>query len=182
MIEGLLDNYEELREQLELPPLDRAYVLVERQALTPDYIEEKVAGLEAAEGAQGWLRRQSQVYRSLPSEKTAAPNAGLPLSGEWRLSDTESKHLRQDGKGGWLLYRYRQFDTLAEAENANKECGGKGQVHACLQERTTLLAADGGSNLAYHIYWGGEGANIRRLFARFSGFEAAAQQKGETHL
>lgn len=178
MIKELLAGYEELREQgqLALPALKRVFVLVEHQALTAANVETEVPKLEAA---QGWLRRQSHAYRTKPGQTTEAQDAGMPLSGEWVLSDTESKHLRQDGKGGWLLYRYRQFEALDEVQEAKKQGGGRGEIHDCLAEKTALLASDRGGNLAYHVYWGGEGANIRRLFARFSGFEPAPQQEGE---
>jgi hypothetical protein len=176
MIEELHKDYQGLQAQLGLPPLERMYVLVERQTLTIADVEAEVARLETS---QGWLRRQSNVRRTPSGQKAAAQDYGLPLSGEWRLSENESKHLRQDGKGGWLLYRYRQFASQDEAEQARRKGGDVGTVHVCLAEKTVLLSADEGGKLAYHVYWGGDGANIRRLFARFLGFEPDAQQQGE---
>ena len=173
MIDRLLEDYKQLQKQMELPPLEAVSVLVERQVLASDNVEAAVSILVKT---QGWLRRQSQVYRT-PNE-SAESVAGLPLSGEWLVAESQSKHLRQDGKGGWLLYHYRQFKTPDESENAKKE-GGNGVVHDCLAEKITLLAADSGSKLAYRVYWGGEDGNIRRLFGRFAGFEPDARQKGE---
>jgi hypothetical protein len=173
MIAQLLEGYAELRSQGELPELEPRSVLVEREPLTEADIAAVVVSLEASEG---WLRRQSAVYRTSPGRKGQPLAVGLPLAGEWKLSATESKHLRPNGRGGWVIYHYREFMTLHEAENARK-AGDMGQVHACLRERTSLLAEDGGK-LAYYVYWGGDGAKIRRLFACFAGFEIAAGENG----
>ena len=178
MINQLLEDYERLRASeaaRDLPRLEKAILLVTHSVFAAEGdVEAEVSQLNAW---PGWLRRQSGIWRTPPEKAGAAQTAGLPLSGEWCNPDTESRHLRQDGKGGWLLYHYREFPTEADARRALKEAGGTGQVYACLRERSSVLAENQDDNLAYCIYWGGEDGNIRRLFARFAGFKPGAQEE-----
>jgi hypothetical protein len=140
--------------------------MVERNKLTgADEVEKEIAKLQQS---HGWLRRQSDVFRTRPGEDYSTRAAGLPLSGEWLVEGRHSKHLRQDGGGGWVLYRYCEFTTVEEANSAGRP---DAQIHSCLCEDTTLLAADGGGKLAYRVYWGGDDGKIKRLFARFAGFK-----------
>lgn len=177
MIDLLLEDYQRLKvadDAKDLPPLEKAVLLVTRTTLAAEEdVEVVVSGLNAW---TGWLRRQSSIERTSPERNGVGQTAGLPLSGEWNGPDAQSKHLRQNGEGGWLLYHYREFTDKAEAERARAEADGKGEVHACLKERTAVLAQDQPGNLAYDIYWGGNDGNIRRLFARFAGFEPEEQR------
>jgi hypothetical protein len=152
-----------------LPQLQQRFVLVERSELTEaEEVEKEVAKLQQS---HGWLRRQSDVYRTPPGEDYSTPAAGLPLRGEWLVKGGDSTHLRQDGGGGWVLYRYREFEMEENAKREGEKSAPGSQIHSCLCEDTVLLAADGGGKLAYRVYWGGDGGKIKRLFARFAGFK-----------
>lgn len=179
MINLLLEDYQRLGaadDASDLPRLEKAVLLVTRTALAAgEEVESLVLGSNAW---TGWLRRQSSVERtSLERNGGTKKAAGLALSGEWSGPDAQSKHLRQDGRGGWLVYHYREFESEADAERARAQADGTGEVNACLRERVAVLAEDQPGNLAYFIYWGGKDGDIRRLFARFAGFEQCEQDE-----
>ena len=177
MIDQLLEDYNQLRDAedvKDMPRLEKAVLLVTRATFAAEAdVEAEVSKLSTW---TGWLRRQSGVGRTSPENGGVPQSAGLLLSAEWCAPNAESKHLRQDGKGGWLLYHYREFATEADARVALRESGGEGQLHICLRERAAVLGEGTDSDLAYDIYWGGKGSNTRRLCSRFAGFAQHAQE------
>jgi hypothetical protein len=177
MIDEIHRAYRALKTErpiITVPELEPISVVVRRETIQANALPE-ILGRYAER--QGWVRLQSALYRT-SARAAATPPDGLPLAAGLCLSDSESAHLRQDDKGGWTLYRYRDFSTLAEAESA---CAVGSNAWHCLRQRTTVLTGDipagaaGSDELGYYVYWGADGAHIRRLFTRFDGFRVHHQ-------
>lgn len=209
MIGQLLEHYDNLKGEkgmAALPCLKPVALVVQRTFIADhEDINKQIHALEI--GCDGWLRRQSALYRTPRKKGESRDDEGLPLGGEWLVSDgksleAESQHLRQDGDGGWTLYTYREFANVTAAEQ-EKAKNGQGKVYDCLREEVELLDAREPKEkmergkLVYYVYWGGEEGSvterstqaeatdenhkgkIRRLFARFAGFRDGAQPAGE---
>lgn len=112
-IDELLTAYEHLRidhglplmrsEQVEITPIP-----VQADPLDSTAGADRLAGIISAFGpSEGWLCYQSAVLVFPPGGLPGPDSArGLLLSGELANADREGLHIRQDGRGGWIVTRF----------------------------------------------------------------------------
>jgi hypothetical protein len=171
MIKGIAGAYQRLCDEsgqvFALPKLTPVGATIRPKALDRGNLGDEVKVLCRF---PGWVRFQSGMHRTGDAWTWPATD-GLPLIGEWALSDKAGAHLRQNDSGGWTLYRYEEcacLDTAAEQ-------------YLC--QEISLIAADMPAKaqrpdaLIYHVYWTSDGGVMRRAFARFAGFSAVQTAK-----
>jgi hypothetical protein len=136
----------------------------------------------------GWVRHRSGTYRTVRHAPLEAvdSDAGPLIAGEWQLADANtSVHLRahpeQPGKLAEWRYEERKLEDGDELQ--------ADEIPA-LQQRVAVLAHPWNSNrpvpdeqpvLIYHVFWGADGEDpyaLRRLFARFAGFDDECAEFG----
>lgn len=115
---------------------------------------------------QGWLCIQSNVLFFHESKKFVLPE-GVLLNGEAVNENGESLHIREDGKGGWLLTSFREVDPEEEEECCR-----------CMVEDFAFLGTSHAKDpkdypqITYRRYWNyDEDFGCRQFSARFTGFQ-----------
>lgn len=136
-----------------------------------------------APAGTGWARRRSAIQRfdahSVPPLGEGAEDDPL-LVGEWLLPDGTSRHLRpaSDEPGKLIFWEYSERVLQSDLQSLTA-----GETPA-LRQDIAVLAHPGLEQasrigklqpvLLYHVYWGLDGEDppvLRRLFARFGGFD-----------
>lgn len=138
-------------------------------------------------GVEGWVRHRSLVYELGGSELPIPPvvgdaEAGPPIAGEWSIGPAESVHLRPAPEAdlGCFAEWYYSERSLVDADLRDDEIPALCQEVSILHQRSRAgsdtPAARKFDTLLYRIYWGysddSDPGALRRLFARFAGFQA----------
>lgn len=113
-LEELRDAYRRFREDQDgLPEMDLARVLITPTPVPADPFDPQPGSKHLAEEIAhfapdaGWLCYQSKVVEVKDGNLAGNQDGlGLILSGELTNAAGESLHIRQDGRGGWLVSRF----------------------------------------------------------------------------
>jgi hypothetical protein len=170
VIEQLAADHEKLL-AVGLPPLRRVWVELRAPEIwnTAQEAEQKIAELERK--ALGWIRRQSATD-ICPRGTFDAAAEGAPLAGEWLILPRPGEPPPTTEQSADLRYASGVWRLIRIVEHQAPAAGARD-----LLRQDTILAAtrlSGRRELRYAVYWGadpGDPAALRRLFARFTGFD-----------
>ncbi len=131
---------------------------LERKLDPSPTFEEVKAKVKAFEPKQGWLCFQDKVeYFCRNCEKKEMPYSSILLYGEVINVDGKSLHIREDGRGGWILTYFTETEGEQYLVETKEFLGEK------------KLAPD---KLYYRVYWQHDKEHGYHQFAaRFIGFE-----------
>jgi hypothetical protein len=177
----ILPTYERFRElrarhgDSKLPKMRRESVLIHPVSIQADPMSPEAGAAkldrQVADFApdSGWLCFQSEVLR-IHDGQLPGPDEdrGLPLSGELVNGAGESLHLRQNGRGGWIVTRF------------TPEQGKEYLVDDCsliAHESNPERRRDPGQ-LCYRRYWCLDPHHgVRQAAARFIGFIGLEEER-----
>lgn len=177
MIESTLKAYNSLRKadtHNTWPELALVAVRVACERLDAEAAERRLAA-----ASNGWVRRRSGAHRL---DVPPGPDFGPPLFAEWTEAGGSVSHRltpHPQEPGALALWTY-------------SEAPGEGAVAALAQDIAVLERSfdvhappQKAPLVLYRVYWGApqdDPAALRRLFARFVGFDSRAEFAGEPIL